>query len=122
MAGRVPRTWAVCCRSTRAMMRTVRKSVSSQTIISDFSLPSIKRSVVRIIARRKVMVRYRRYGRSDDSEFVIEPYCIKLFKRRWYLLCHNAKRFMVLSFDRMTSLEQTEETFEMDKKFDTEAI
>ena len=79
------------------------------------------RKVVEAMQRSgKVVVRYRRYGRSDDSEFVIEPYCIKLFKRRWYLLCHNAKGFMVLSFDRMTSLEQTEETFEMDKKFDAE--
>lgn len=37
------------------------------------------------------------------------------------MLCHNAKGFMVLSFDRMTSLELTDEAFEMDKKFDAEA-
>lgn len=80
------------------------------------------RKVVEAMQRSvNVKVSYRRYGRSDNSAFVIEPYCIKLFRRRWYVLCHNAKGFMVLSFDRMTSLELTDEPFEMDKKFDAEA-
>ncbi len=69
----------------------------------------------------KVKITYRRYGGSADSVFEIEPYCIKLFRRRWYLLCHNAKGFMVLSFDRMTSLEITDETFEIDASFNAEA-
>lgn len=65
-----------------------------------------------------VKITYRRYGNNEESEWTVEPYCIKLFKRRWYLLCHNAKGFMVLSFDRMTSLELTEESFAIDPNFD----
>lgn len=79
------------------------------------------RQVVEAMQRGvNVVIRYRRYGHCDDSEFMVEPYCIKLFRRRWYLLCHNAKGFMVLSFDRMTSLKLTDEMFEIDSKFDAE--
>ena len=68
-------------------------------------------------------VSYRRYGRSEDSEWTVEPYCIKLFRRRWYLLCHfESGGFIVLSFDRITSLESTDETFTIDSDFDAEVF
>lgn len=70
-----------------------------------------------------IRVKYHRYGHSDVSEWIVEPYCIKLFRRRWYLLCHFVgKGFMVLSFDRIISLELTEDTFTLDPAFDAEAF
>ena len=60
----------------------------------------------------RIMVRYQRYGQQNDSEWLVEPYCIKLFRRRWYLLCHfDNGGFIVLSFDRITSLTFTDESF-----------
>ena len=71
----------------------------------------------------RIAVKYRRYGNSADSEWTVEPYCIKLFRRRWYLLCHFADNgFIVLSFDRITSLELTDETFAVEPSFDAEAF
>jgi len=71
----------------------------------------------------RIAVKYRRYGNSADSEWTVEPYCIKLFRRRWYLLCHFAgDGFIVLSFDRISSLELTEETFVVAPSFDAEAF
>ena len=47
------------------------------------------RQVVEAMQRSvRIVVRYHRYGSDDDSEWTLEPYCIKLFRRRWYLLCH----------------------------------
>jgi len=69
----------------------------------------------------RINVHYRRYGRQNDSEWVVEPYCIKLFRRRWYLLCHfNDGGFIVLSFDRIIGLTFTEETFVVDPTFSAE--
>ena len=69
----------------------------------------------------RIMVHYHRYGRQNDSEWVVEPYCIKLFRRRWYLLCHfHDEDFIVLSFDRITSLSFTEESFAIDPCFSAE--
>lgn len=99
------------------------RSLNSRILLENIPTEGeILRQVVEAMKRSvNVKVSYRKYGSSDRSEFVVEPYCIKLFRRRWYLLCHNAKGFMVLSFDRMIELEMTEEEFAVDKKFDAEA-
>ena len=96
----------------------------------------------------RIMVRYHRYGQQQDSEWVVEPYCIKLFRRRWYLLCHfpeddsqtikqsdtqtpkhssintfthsRNQAFIVLSFDRITELKLTKESFVIDPCFSAE--
>lgn len=33
-----------------------------------------------------INITYRRYGSTTDASWTIAPYCIKLFRRRWYLL------------------------------------
>lgn len=33
-----------------------------------------------------VKIKYRKYGAEEDQEYEIEPYCLKLFKQRWYVL------------------------------------
>ncbi len=71
----------------------------------------------------KLHLTYRSYRSSTDTEWTVEPYCIKLFRRRWYLLCHFADNgFMVLSFDRINTLELTDETFDVASSFDAEAF
>lgn len=79
------------------------------------AVDAMKRSV-------KVTIRYRRYGSAEDSEWTLEPYCIKFFRRRWYLLCLSAKGLMVLSFDRIVSLAPTDEHFAIDPAFDAESF
>jgi REP element-mobilizing transposase RayT len=33
-----------------------------------------------------ININYRRYGSTTDANWTIAPYCIKLFRRRWYLV------------------------------------
>lgn len=80
----------------------------------------------------RIRVRYHRYSRLQDTEWTVEPYCIKLFRRRWYLLCHfpeddpqafnhsNNQSFILLSLDRITGLTLTDETFSFDPGFSAE--
>jgi len=52
---------------------------------------------------------------------MLEPYCIKLFRRRWYLLGRMQDGgFLTLSFDRITEMAVTDKTFVMDKDFDAQ--
>lgn len=81
----------------------------------------------------RIKVSYRRYGSNEPKSWELEPYCIKLFRRRWYLLGgilskheeaerkSSKRHIIVLSFDRILSLEPMEETFKMDKDFDAQA-
>ena len=52
----------------------------------------------------------------------MEPYAIKVFKQRWYLLANDDKhhRPTIYALDRIASLEETEEAFVYPSDFDTE--
>ncbi|MBO4481107.1 MAG: WYL domain-containing protein [Bacteroidales bacterium] len=69
----------------------------------------------------RISVTYRRYGDENPSIWKVEPYCIKLFRRRWYLLgCFEKGGFITLSFDRIVDINVTDEDFKMDCNFDAQ--
>ncbi len=64
---------------------------------------------------------YKRYGKTETSQWTVEPYCIKLFRRRWYLLGRlEDGDFLTLSFDRILEMEMTDRTFVLAKDFDAQ--
>ena len=79
----------------------------------------------------RVKVSYQRYGADEPKMLDFEPYCIKLFNKRWYILAHfhrNATEdreaddyFGMFAFDRIRSLELTTVKFQIDPDFDAAA-
>lgn len=63
---------------------------------------------------------YQKYGADTIKEIVVEPYLVKLFHRRWYLICRypETKEFRTFSFDRILNVESTSIRFKMDELFD----
>lgn len=72
----------------------------------------------------RIRVRYRRYGADEVSDRIVDPYCIKLFNCRWYGLVKHLQRgtLYVISFDRIQSIELTNQSFEIDPDFDAHAF
>ena len=80
----------------------------------------------------RIVVAYRKYGADCVKQVEMEPYCIKLFRRRWYVLGHfhreatsdgEAKDYCALyAFDRMLEVKLTETTFEMRPDFQAKAF
>ncbi|MBE6275276.1 MAG: WYL domain-containing protein [Bacteroides sp.] len=70
----------------------------------------------------KLSITYRKFGQSAGYNITIEPYAIKVFKQRWYLLAkdHKRERPTVYALDRILSLEETEENFVYPLDFDAE--
>ena len=65
---------------------------------------------------------YQKYNDAEIKTYpTAEPYCLKLYKQRWYLLTKIKQQFRTFSLDRIRSLEISEETFLLDKDFDAEA-
>lgn len=64
---------------------------------------------------------YHSYWKDEESNFDVEPFCIKLFRQRWYLIARSTYAYYhrkgprIYSLDRIRSLSPTEETFEMPK-------
>lgn len=56
---------------------------------------------------------------------IIEPYCLKVFRQRWYLLCKNKSKhngLRIYALDRIIELTETNEHFELDSTFDAETF
>ena len=79
----------------------------------------------------RIKVAYQRYGTDNSKDLCFEPYCIKLFDKRWYVLGHyqitnstgnsNDDFYGVFAFDRIRSLSLTDIKFNIDPDFDAEA-
>ena len=64
---------------------------------------------------------YHSYWKDEESNFDVEPFCVKLFRQRWYLIArgtyayYHQKGPRIYAIDRIRSLNPMEETFEMPK-------
>ena len=68
---------------------------------------------------RVVTITYCRFNKSESHKFSIEPYCVKLFGNRWYVLAHNVlyDDCRIYGLDRIEDLEMTDDTFRLPKDF-----
>ena len=60
---------------------------------------------------------------QEAKTTILEPYCLKVFRQRWYLLGKNEQQhdnLRIYALDRITELEETKQTFELDPTFDAE--
>lgn len=68
---------------------------------------------------KKISITYRRYGGHATRTFDLEPYCVKLFGQRWYLLGRFDDRGLVtFSLDRIMEIKVSNEKFKYDEDFD----
>ena len=64
---------------------------------------------------------YHSYWKDEESNFDVEPFCVKLFRQRWYLIARSTYAYYhlkgprIYAIDRIRSLSPTKETFEMPK-------
>lgn len=70
-------------------------------------------------------ITYKSYWSDEECSFDVKPYCIKLFKQRWYMVAksthayYNDKPPMIYSLDRILQLTVKQETFEMPKDWNS---
>ncbi len=72
-------------------------------------------------ADSRVRFNYHSYTRSLPTQgIVLEPYFIRLFKQRWYLIGRNTAedRIKTYALDRMSDVKQLADKFEPDPGFD----
>lgn len=118
--------------STLSVNNVISESLSLQNRILLQSAPYEGDYLTMVIEAMKKSVRieveYRRYGTDSPNHLDFEPYCIKLFKQRWYILGHfhrdaTAEKpvsdyFGVFSFDRILNMSLTDIKFQIDPDFD----
>lgn len=60
---------------------------------------------------------YQSFGAENPTTFDVEPWCVKLFEQRWYMLGMSDK-LRIHALDRIKALESTDRKFKLPKKFD----
>lgn len=65
---------------------------------------------------------YQSYWRDEANTFEVEPYCLKAFKQRWYLVARSPyyDKVMIYALDRVQWLGLTDKSFKYPKNFNAE--
>ena len=118
------RTWLL---NTFAVNRLINESHKLKTRILFEQIPSGQRYLTPIIEAMRngltLEMTYQSFWRDAPTTFEIEPYCIKVFKQRWYVVAkttsYDAPR--IYSLDRICDLRTTETSFKLPEDFSPEA-
>ena len=70
----------------------------------------------------RIKFSYQKFWEEEPTQRVAEPYALKEFKNRWYVLVKDLKDGKIKSFglDRLTNLEITKQKFKFPKDYDVE--
>lgn len=99
--------------------------------------------------RKRIRIIYKKYGEEKCSQRIIDPYCVKLNKRRWYVLGRNngngkiiesynqnstgddtkrkasrriKREYRIYAFDRIIEATVLDKKFKVDRNFDAESF
>ena len=120
VGGKSIREWmldALCLNSLLNESATLRDRVIFENV------PSNRRFLADIIQairdNYKLEIRYKSYRKTEEETFIIEPYFLKEFKRRWYLYGHkgDVDGPHMMALDRMIDVDIIPEEFTMPEEF-----
>ena len=75
---------------------------------------------------RVLNMTYHSYWKDEENNYDVQPYCVKLFRQRWYMVARSTDPFYyeqgprIYALDRIKYLQSTEETFQMPKDWTAE--
>lgn len=98
------------------------QSIKDRILLED--VPSGQEGLALILEAMKtntqLRITYQSYWREESFTFNVHPYCVKLFKQRWYLiaLSPNLNRIRIYALDRIFDICKLDgETFTMPEDF-----
>ena len=106
-----------------AVSNLISENLSLKDRILISQIPSARNHLATLLEamreNRVVTITYCGFNKSESHKFPIEPYCVKLFENRWYVLAHNTRYddCRIYGLDRIEDLEITAEIFKIPKDF-----
>ena len=100
-------------------------SIKDQLLLEDIpaGLEHLETAINAIKDHHKLQMGYKKFSDSEAYSTLIEPYCLKLFDQRWYLLGKSERKggkLGIYALDRMTELTETAVQYELAADFDAE--
>lgn len=108
--------------TTMSVNNIVSESRSIYDRIQLESIPSAGDILKTIIEAMKESVKikffYQKYSSEKGRERIVEPYCLKLYRRRWYILAKtDAQELRMFSLDRIITIAKCDEKFTFPSDF-----
>lgn len=111
--------------STLSLNNMIRESVAIQSrILTENYAPSTHLNTIieAMKANKKLSVTYKKYGDDEGKTKILDPYCMKLYHQRWYLLGHSKDdkdpkkdNYVTYSLDRIVNIDILDEEFKIGK-------
>lgn len=69
---------------------------------------------------KRLSITYQAFYKKTPSTYLVEPYCIKVFRQRWYMLSANPEdgKLHTYALDRLATMTITTEDFVVPESFD----
>lgn len=115
------RTWLL---NTFAVNNLINESHHLKRRILFEEIPSGQRFLTAIIEAMRdglvIMLTYKSFNSDQEYKFEVQPYCVKVFKQRWYMVAYNPyyDDSRIYALDRINDVETTETRFTLPKDFD----
>ena len=76
-----------------------------------------------MLENRIIEITYQSYWKEKPNTFNIEPYCLKVFKQRWYIVARSPyyDTIMIYALDRIHKLQITDIPFVYSSNFDPQS-
>ena len=115
---------ALCVENTLANSQNIKERILLEHI------PSSQEHLQTIIKAMKknniININYHSYRKDDENNVYVQPYCVKLFRLRWYMVGrashshHYEQGLRIYALDRINNLTITGETFKMPEEWSAE--
>jgi len=119
------RSWLL---NTFAVNNLINESHKLKNRILFEQIPSGQRFLTPIIEAMRdemtIEITYQSFWRDEPNTFEVEPYCVKIFKQRWYVAANNLyfNSIRIYALDRIQNLQTTENSFKLPKIFHPETF
>lgn len=72
--------------------------------------------------KRVLQVSYQNFIQDEPCTHSVEPYCLKMYRQRWYLIAYSRDREAIRHFalDRVVAVQPTQEPYTLPEDFDAE--
>ena len=118
------RTWLL---NTFAVNHLINESHHLKRRILFEEIPSGQRFLTQIIEamrdNRTLEMSYQSFWNDTPRAFEVAPYCVKVFRQRWYVVACSASndRLRIYALDRIRELRTSEHLFVLPEDFDPQA-
>ena len=118
------RNWLI---NTFAVNNLINESHHLKRRILFENIPSGRKYLTPIIEAmrdsREIEIMHKGYGDGQERTFTVCPYCVKVFRQRWYVIgfCNERDSIRTFALDRILTFETSDNKFTYPKEFDPDA-